>query len=135
MVADCLSRPTCAVTVDAFDLCAIARSQTGDKDLDTYKDRLSSYELPSNLKLRCDKSTYYPRPYVPSSLRDNVIHSLHGLSHPDVKATAKLVKQRYFWPCIDRDVKEFVKNCPNCQQAKTHRHTVSPVSPISASTD
>lgn len=60
---------------------------------------------------------------------------MHRLSHLGVKATAKLIKERYFWPCIDRDVKEFVKNCLNCQQAKTHRHTVSPISPISATTD
>ncbi|KAK3878428.1 hypothetical protein Pcinc_017012 [Petrolisthes cinctipes] len=75
VVADCLSRSTCAVTVDVFDLCGIAHSQTNDKELNTYKDRLSSYELPSNLTLWCNKSTCSPRPCVPSSLRDNIIHS------------------------------------------------------------
>lgn len=50
VVADCLSRATCAITVDAFDMSGIARSQTDDKELDTYKDRLST-ELPSNVTL------------------------------------------------------------------------------------
>ncbi len=135
VVADCLSRPSCAISVDSFDLCGIARSQEGDTEVGLYKERLSNYTLPSNLALWCDTSTNAPRPFVPSSLRINVIHSLHDLSHPGIKTTAKIIKQRYFWPCMDKDIKEFVTNCLKCQQAKTHRHTISPVSPISTPTD
>ena len=135
VVADCLSRPVCAVTVDAFDLRGIARSQDAEVELETYKDRLTRYSLSPDLDLWCDTSTNSPRPFVPSSLRVDIINSLHNLSHPGNKSTAKLVKQRYFWPNIDKDVKEFVKNCLNCQRAKVQRHTKSPVSAISAPTD
>ena len=96
VVADCLSRPTCSISVDAFDLSGIARAQEEDTEIDTYKDRLFSYTLPPILTLWCDKSTHSPRPFVPATLRDNVIHSLHSLSHPGVKYTAKLVQQLYF---------------------------------------
>lgn len=71
----------------------------------------------------------------PSSLRDNIISSLHNLSHPGVKNTAKLIRERYFWPHVDKDVKLFVRNCIKCQQSKVHKHTKSPVSSISAPTD
>ena len=135
IVADCLSRPTCAVAVDVFDLCGIARSQEADTEMETFKDRLTKYPLSPNLDLWCDTSTDSPRPFVPSSLRDGIINSLHNLSHPGTKATAKLIKQRYFWPSIDKDVKGFVKTCLNCQQAKVQRHTKSPVSAISAPSD
>ena len=40
VVADCLSRPTCSISVDAFDLSGIARAQEEDIEIDTYKDTL-----------------------------------------------------------------------------------------------
>ena len=85
--------------------------------------------------LWCDTSTSSPRPFVPSSSRDPIISSLHNISHPGINSTAKLVKQRYFWPSIDKDVENVVKHCINCQKSKVHRHTQSPVLPISIPTD
>lgn len=135
VVADCLSRPSCAISVDAFDLHGIARAQETDTELQTYKDRLTQFHMSPDLILWCDTSTNSPRPFVPSSLRNSVIASLHNLSHPGVKGSSRLVKQRYFWSCMDADIKNFVKHCVNCQQAKVHRHTKSPVIQISAPTD
>lgn len=135
VVADCLSRPVCATSVDTFDLHGIARLQASDDEIISYSDRLTSFNLTPEVAILCDTSTPTPRPFVPSSSRVAVISSLHNLSHPGCKATCKLVKERYFWPCIDNDVKEFVRNCTNCQQAKIHRHTKSPVEPISAPAD
>ena len=135
IIADCLSRSTCAVTVDVFDLPVLARAQEHDLEIEQYKDRLFQYTLSPGLTLWCDKSTSSPRPYVPPSLRDSIVASLHNLSHPGVKNTSKLVKQRYFWSLMDKDVKGFVKHCVNCQQAKVYKHTKSPVDPISAPSD
>ena len=135
VVADCLSRPVCATTADAFDLTGIASAQNDDTEIDTYKDRLTPYTLSDNVTLYCDTSTPSPRPFVPSSLRENVIASLHNLSHPGVKNTSSLVKHRYFWPAMDSDIKNFVKNCLECQQSKIHRHTQSPILPISTPSD
>ena len=65
VVADCLSRPTCAITVDPFDLAGIANAQKEDQETDTYKDRLIKFTLPPNLDLYCDTSTKSPRPFIP----------------------------------------------------------------------
>lgn len=135
VVADCLSRPVCATEVDVFDLHGIATAQLDDDELDEHRDKLTSYPLSSDTHILCDTSTPSPRPFVPSSLRSNLISSLHNLSHPGFKNTSKLVKHRYFWPRMDNDIKEFVRSCTNCQQAKINRHTKSAVSPISAPTD
>lgn len=118
-----------------FVLTGITRTQNQDPEIEDFKDRLSQYPLPSGLNLWCDTSTNSPRSYVPSSLRDNIISSLHNLSHPGVKSTSKILKQRYFWPNMDNTVKDFVKHCLDCQQAKVHKHTRSPIVSINAPSD
>ena len=42
IVADCLSRPTCLITVDP---CAISGSQKGDEEINTYRSQLKPYEM------------------------------------------------------------------------------------------
>ncbi|GBM98101.1 Retrovirus-related Pol polyprotein from transposon 412 [Araneus ventricosus] len=52
---------------------------------------------------------------------------LHGLSHPGVKATTNLIKQRFVWISVNKDVQEWCKFCIACQKSKIHRHTKSPL--------
>ena len=87
ITADCLSRPVCAITVDPFDLHGIARCQTEDAETETFKDRLTPIELSADVVLLCDTSTPSPRPFVPLSLRENVVASLHNISHTAVSYT------------------------------------------------
>lgn len=134
-MADCLSRLTCAIVADAHDLSGIAHAQQEDPDIDSCKYRLSLYDISPSLFLWCDTSTDIPRIFVPSYLRDNIKSSKHYHLHPGVKNASKLVKQRYLWPNIDKDVKELIKYCTQCQQAKVHRHTQSPIVPTNAPTD
>lgn len=135
VVADCLSRPVCATAVDTFDLKGIADIQSSDAETQSYLNRLTPFSIAGGSTLWCDVSTTVPRPFVPETLRPNMIASLHNLSHPGFKNTSKLVKQRYFWPFMDKSIKDFVRLCANCQQAKIHRHTKSPISPISSPAD
>lgn len=135
IVADCMSRPVCATSIDAFDMQAIAESQKSDEEMKTYVERLKSYKLSNDLDIMCDISTPIPRPFIPLPLRENIIARLHNLAHPGFKNTSKIVKHRYFWPSMDKQIKTFVKNCSNCQQAKVTRHTKSPILPISSPSD
>ena len=128
VVADCLSRPANAVTVDLCDLTSLAVSQEKDQDITQIRDRLKPFKIKENLQLWCDKSTPYPRPYVPQAARQSIFKSLHNLAHPGVKATLRLIKSRYFWPNMDKEIRIYVKECPNCQQVKIHKHTKSPSS-------
>ena len=61
VVADCLSRPICAISVDAFDLLGIARAQLEDPELEIYSSNLTAHKI-SDLDLWCDHSTPTPRP-------------------------------------------------------------------------
>ncbi|CAB4045896.1 Hypothetical predicted protein, partial [Paramuricea clavata] len=73
------------------------------------------------------------RPVVPPSLARVVFDSLHGLAHPGVKATRKLISQRYVWPSMSRDIADWVKTCSQCQLAKIQKHNVTPFTPFSTS--
>ena len=79
-----------------------------------------------NLMLYCDTSAGKPRIYVPSTLRRQVFDSLHGLSHPGIRATTRLITQRYVWPAIRKDCRLWAKTCMSCQRSKVSRHTVTP---------
>ena len=129
IVADCLSRPANAVTLDVCDLPEIANTQVSDEEIKLYEERLKPFRLISDDKqILCDTSTPYPRPFVPESLRKAIFDSLHSLSHPGISSTQKLVKARYFWPGMDRSIKQWCRECMPCQQSKVNRHTKSAVS-------
>ncbi|GBO17012.1 hypothetical protein AVEN_143955-1 [Araneus ventricosus] len=89
---------------------------------------LKQLQLPSSHHLLyCDISTGKVRPYVPETFRRNFFEMLHDLSHPGVKATTNLIKQRFFWKSVNKDVQEWCKFCIACQKSKIHRHTKSPL--------
>lgn len=77
--------------------------------------------------LICDTSTGTPRPFVPVNFRRTVFDHLHSLSHPGIKATQKLVTSNYIWSSMNKDVREWTRQCLSCQRAKIHRHTVTPL--------
>ena len=64
------------------------------------------------------------RLFVSSPLRSQVIHWAHTsrLScHPGVRRTLFVVRQRFWWPAMEKDIGEYVAACPACAQNKTSR--------------
>ena len=96
-VADALSRVNAlAFTPDTLDLAQLATAQRADPDLETEIRGLSLKPervpiLTSDGAILCDMATGHPRPIVPSSFRRQVFEHLHGLSHPGVAATLRLI--------------------------------------------
>lgn len=131
VVADCLSRPALSVEVDVWDLPALASAQSTDPEIQAARPRLKAFIISGEHPLLCDTSSDHPRPFVPSALRRVVFNNLHQISHPGVNGSLRLVKARYFWPSLDRDIKSWVKYCTECQRAKVHRHTKPPMQPFS----
>ena len=101
IVADCLSRPTNAVSVDLFDLPALAQEQKEDEEIKSFQDRLKKFP-PSEEQIFSDVSTPYPRPFVPIGSRKVIFETFHIISHPGTNASLKLIKSRYFWPSMDK---------------------------------
>jgi hypothetical protein len=73
------------------------------------------------------RSNRFPAPYVPAPLRFKVFQSVHDLSHPGTKATARLVAQRFVWPGVQKDCRTWARACLACQRSEVPRHTVTPV--------
>ena len=80
----------------------------------------------------CDVSHGIPRPVVPPSFRKVVFNALHSLSHPGIKATQKLISQRFVWPKMYSLIKRWARSCLPCQHSKVVRHTLSPVASFPA---
>nr|VZI05873.1 unnamed protein product [Spirometra erinaceieuropaei] len=133
VVADALSRIEMAsITTDVIDFTLMAEAQRSDGELPQYRHensslRLQDVPLPTGTgTITCDLSTGHERPFVPATLRRHVFNGLHTLSHPGVRATVKLITDRFVWPNINRDVRRWTRSCLPCQRAKTHRHTITP---------
>jgi cleavage and polyadenylation specificity factor subunit 1 len=121
---------------------ALAASQDGDDELRTLLGSTTALWLEKLLisgtmvSIYCHTSPGRSRPYVPGLLRPQVFQSVHVLSHPGTKATAKLVAQRFVWPGGLKVCHTWARACQSCQRSKVTRHTVTPLgdsTPLAAS--
>lgn len=59
---------------------------------------------------------------VPLSLRNRILEQYHNQAgHLGTSKTLKLIRSRFFWPGLSRDVKRYVKCCSACTAAKAAR--------------
>jgi hypothetical protein len=107
MVADAVSQfeiITAPITHDA-----LASAQDEDDELQTLLGSDTALQLAklrisgTSVELCCDTSSGTPLHKVPAPLRRQVFEFLHSLSHPGIKASAKLVSQRMLWTAIKKD--------------------------------
>ncbi|CAH8649684.1 unnamed protein product [Schistosoma intercalatum] len=134
VVADALSRKhvNTLLRKQYIDLETIAKLQVDDADLKACQEKsnlnLKPVPIPfSNTSIICDVSTGNNRPFVPLACRRQVFRQLHDLSHPGIRATIKLVTERFVWPKINSDIKRWTRSCLQCQRSKIQKHTISPV--------
>ncbi len=67
------------------------------------------------------------RPLVPAALRRRVFDQLHGIAHPGVRATRRLIAARFVWPAMAADIAVWCRDCVACNRAKITRHVQAPV--------
>lgn len=77
--------------------------------------------------LLCDTSSGKPRPFIPPEFRRPIFDSIHNLSHPGIAATVNMLRERFCWPSLKRDVALWAKTCIPCQRSKVWRHTSSAI--------
>lgn len=113
------------------DYAVIAAAQVNDDELKQLLQNENSLNLkyvqiPScEDQLICNTSTSKIRPYIPKEFRQQILSIIHNLSHHGVRATTKLLTDRFCWPEIRKDSTKFVRNCLQCQRSKVQRHTKS----------
>nr|VZI14837.1 unnamed protein product [Spirometra erinaceieuropaei] len=131
-VADMLSRPSLSSLQlsHGIDLCVMAAEQQrvgcpGEESVSGLQ--LKDVPLTTGSgTILCDVSTPFHRPFVPASMRRAVFQTLHGLSHPGIRASQKLLAERFVWPGMNKDVKSWARSCLSCQRNKVQRHNKSP---------
>ena len=115
-----------------IDYSELAEEQQKDKNLQAFL--LSGFTKTTSCKFDTlawgesqvpivfETSTGKLRPFIPESLQRRAFNQIHRLSHPNGKTTAKMMQQRYFWPGMNKSVKNWAKHCIDCQQSKISRH-------------
>ena len=108
MVADALSRPSALPVFSAMPLDLSAKNF----DFST---------LPA-LQSKCPSVQSM---LLPVSLCHHLFMALHGISHPGVRASRRLLSSRFVWPCLGKDVDLWTRLCLRCQQSKVQSHVKS----------
>lgn len=113
--------PTAISTVN-FEEAQASGSELGELLKGTFSLDLKSIRGDDNTLIYCDVSTGTIRPYLPHSLRHRVFGSVHGLSHPNGRATLKQLRRSYIWRSMNKYVLFWCRNCLPCQRPKIHKH-------------
>lgn len=67
---------------------------------------------------RCpEQLLFVPEPVHPAVLRWG--HSSKFAVHPSIRGTLAVIRQRFWWPTRERDIRCFVTSCPVCAQTKS----------------
>ena len=71
---------------------------------------------------------------LPTSLIPKVLNYLHNsFGHQGRDRTTSLIKDRFFWPGMCKDVENWIVNCGRCIRKKTHTTTRAPLVNITTS--
>ena len=58
------------------------------------------------------------RPIVPANHRRTVFTAVHGLAHPGIRATRRLISLRWVWKGMSTDIAAWCRDCQHCQRSK-----------------
>jgi transposase InsO family protein len=78
----------------------------------------------------CDVSTGRVRPLVPVPDRLLVFRFIHGVAHPGIRATRRMISARFVWPGMHTDVAAWCRDCTACQRAKVTKQPRASIQPI-----
>ena len=84
--------------------------ETSDYDISITSLRWENIPINKN-PVCCGISTGRPSPLVLARLRMTVFDVVHGLDHPSIKSTVKLVKSNYVWHSTENDIRLWAKSC------------------------
>lgn len=107
IVADALSRVEEVQT--PMNYVALVRSQNDDEELERFLHReiglkLEKIQIPgTGVKIYCNTATSTSRPFLTGPFCRVALDSVHGLAHPGIRATGRLVAQRYVWLSMKAD--------------------------------
>jgi transposase InsO family protein len=123
--ASTASLPPATNQPPAIDYAAMAGAQLTCTDCSKMCDSKSLFitaKTTVRVKLFGDISTGVFRPLVPPDFRESAVAVVHGVAHPGVEATVRLVTSKFCWPGIRKYVRRYAQQCLSCQKSKVSRH-------------
>ncbi len=125
VAAAAASPPTDACPPLAIDYAAMAAAQPTCTDCSRMCDSKSLFitsRKVAGIELFGDISTGTFRPLVPPAFCQSAAAALHGVAHPGVEATVRLVTGKFCWPGIRKYVRRYAQRCLSCQKSKVSHH-------------
>lgn len=131
ITADCLSRSieVDVVTVTQSDLVyeelldRIRQDPLKFQDYRIVDGRIFRYVRTTN---RLSDPRFMWKQYPPGPEREAIIRRLHETAHFGYEKTLDTVKQRYYWPKMNADVRKYCRECLKCQVSKAGNTNVTP---------
>jgi len=68
--------------------------------------------------------------YVPTAFQQDIFQKFHDQAHPGHATTLRIIAERFVWYTINRQVKQWARECLQCQRAKVGRLTRIPRAPL-----
>ena len=130
---DAVQPLVCYAIHKGIDYEALAQAQTESAEIQLYRTSCTGLRLKDvpfdngSFSVLCDVSTGRARPIVPEAWREAVFHAIHGLSHPGIETTKKLVSTKFVWHGLKKYIGQRAKQCLECQRSKVQRHTKAPL--------
>jgi transposase InsO family protein len=118
---------------EGFDYAGVAAAQTTCPEVVDLRAKPSLHVEPvicGAHVLLCDMSTGRPRPLIPPAFRQQLFQLVHGLAHPSIRATRRLLAARAVWKGLSADVSAWCRDCQACQRAKVTKQPRAPLQPI-----
>lgn len=117
-----------------IDYAELAKSQISDTELQKLlKNKSSNLMLKqldvdsTGILIYCDVSRPKIRPFLSGKFRKIGFNIVHKLAHAGPRSTATHVSNRFVWPYMKRDCREWARACIMCQKAKVSRRTQIPL--------
>ena len=98
-----------------MNLLIIGNGQLTDPDLVKIQSTGNSSHFDSINLEESDVITYKDKIYVPSHLCIHIMEWYHNyLCHPGITLLTETLRRVFYWPGLDKEVKQHVKLCPTC---------------------
>ena len=121
------SRPYLSAVFADADEDLLRREQQQDEELQALlANNESSLKLTQIEGIYCHVFNSVCRPYIPQMLRQRYFQRVHDIAHPGTRATLRMVTERFVWPHMKKDIRQWCDDCNSCRRGKITRHNVIP---------
>lgn len=127
--ADALSRYINTVAIPFISKQDLIREQQYDTFC-TKKRKEPDYKIDEQGLLYNIEISSTPRLVIPQSLVRQIIEHHHDTifsGHQGVKRTVGILKERYYWQTLNKDVEEYISKCISCNQRKIGKQPKAPL--------